>query len=155
MWTDYNENYEVSSKGHIRNKKTKRVLHEFVGKDGYMRTQFGGKTRLVHRVIATVFITNQEKLPEVNHKDGNKQNNSADNFEWVTRSRNQEHAYGLGLKSAKGTKNGRHKLSDNDVDYIRKNYKRGDKDYGAKALAEKFGVARQTISAVVCSQNWR
>ena len=44
MWVSISEKYEASTDGHIRNKKTKRVLKEFVGKDGYVRTQFDGKT---------------------------------------------------------------------------------------------------------------
>ena len=50
--------YEASTDGHIRNSKTKRVLHEFPGKDGYLRSQFGGKTRLIHRVIADAYHSN-------------------------------------------------------------------------------------------------
>lgn len=52
MWVKYDDNYEVSYDGHIRNSRTKRILHEYVGKDGYLRTQFAGKTRLIQRAIA-------------------------------------------------------------------------------------------------------
>lgn len=58
MWKQCSEKYEASTDGHVRNMKTKRVLHEFIGKDGYLRTQFDGKTRLVHRVIAQTFLDN-------------------------------------------------------------------------------------------------
>ena len=92
MWVSISEKYEASTDGHIRNKKTKRVLKEFVGKDGYVRTQFDGKTRLVHRVIAFAFIASDVNKPFVNHKDGNKQNNSVDNLEWCTRKYNSYHA---------------------------------------------------------------
>ena len=155
MWKKYSEKYEVSTDGHIRNAKTKRVLHEFPGKDQYLRTQFDGKSRSVHRTIAEAFIPNPNSLPEVNHKDGNKANNSVENLEWCTRNENLRHAYAHGLRTAKGINNARCKLSTNDVAYIKKNYIRGDKQYGAKALAAKFGVAHQTICAVVSGQNWR
>lgn len=56
MWEKYSEKYEASTDGHIRNAKTKRVLREFPGKDQYLRTQFDGKTRLVHRAIVRLFL---------------------------------------------------------------------------------------------------
>lgn len=155
MWIDFDDKYEVSTDGHIRNKKTKRILHEFSGKDGYLRTQFSGKTRTVHRVIATAFIPNPHNYEQVNHKDGNKHNNSVENLEWCTREENMKHAYKIGLKTSKGENNSHYKLSKSDVEYIRRHYIRGDKQYGAKSLAEKFRVAHQTICAVVYWQNWR
>lgn len=154
MWIDISENYQVSDVGEIRNTKTKRILHQFVGKDGYLRTQFDGKTRLVHRAVATAFLQNPYNLPEINHLDGNKQNNRIENLEWCDRSHNLKHAYGINLRNAKGENNARAKLTDSDVKYIRSHYIRGDKSHGAKALSKKFGVAHQTICAVVSGQNW-
>ena len=68
MWIDYNEKYEVSSDGHIRNKKSGRILHEFINKNGYLITQFDGKTRTVHRVVASVYLDNPNKCEDINHK---------------------------------------------------------------------------------------
>lgn len=155
MWVKYDDNYEVSYDGHIRNSRTKRILHEYVGKDGYLRTQFAGKTRLIHRTVANVYLENPNGLPEVNHVDGNKLNNSVDNLEWCSRNDNLKHAYDKGLRTAKGSKNARAKLTEKDVKYIRKHYVPGDKNFGAKALSERFRVAPQTISAVNSGQNWR
>ena len=138
MWKKYSENYEASTDGHIRNSKTKHVLHEFKSKDGYLRTQFGGKTRLVHRVIAQTFIENPRQLPEVNHIDGCKTNNAVSNLEYCSRSDNLRHAYINDLRNAKRTNNSRCKLTEDDVAYIKNNYSRGDKVYGAKALSKTF-----------------
>lgn len=52
-----------------------------------------GKYRLLHRLVASTFIPNPNMLPEVNHIDGNKHNNSVDNLEWCDRSSNMKHAY--------------------------------------------------------------
>lgn len=50
------------------------------------------KTFVVHRIIALTFVPNPMNLPVVNHKDGNKLNNNADNFEWTTFGGNTIHA---------------------------------------------------------------
>lgn len=50
------------------------------------------KTFVVHRVIALTFVPNPENFPVVNHKDGNKLNNDAENFEWTTFRSNTIHA---------------------------------------------------------------
>lgn len=49
------------------------------------------KSIAVHRLVASVFIPNPDNLPEVNHKDGNKLNNSVENLEWITRAENCRH----------------------------------------------------------------
>lgn len=56
-------------------------------------------TIAVHRLVAVAFVDGATPGLEVNHKDGNKANNAATNLEWVSRSRNQEHAIELGLKA--------------------------------------------------------
>lgn len=54
----------------------------------------------VHRLVATAFCENDdpEHKVEVNHIDGNKNNNYAVNLEWVTRTENVQHALRTGLK---------------------------------------------------------
>lgn len=155
-WIDVSEKYECSYDGQIRNKKTKRVLKQFIGKDGYLRTQFDGKTRTVHRVIALAFIPKEKGKDFVNHIDGDKKNNSVSNLEWCTREENMRHAYKIGLiEPPIGIKNGRCKLTYKQVSWIKENYKPFDKNLGAKPLSIKFGVSPKTISAVVSGQNWK
>ena len=157
LWTEIlgAEGYEASIGGEIRNAKTEQVLKQHIGRDGHLRIRIAGKTRLVHRIIADTWLLKPVGKDFVNHKDGNKQNCRVDNLEWVTRSENMQHAYNNGLKKPLiGSANGNSKLTEEDVVFIREHYIAGDKEYGAKALAKKFGVVHQTIAAVYHRQNW-
>lgn len=89
-------NYQVSNKGEIVNTKTGKFLKPQISR-GYLTIQFyvsKGKPKKfrIHRLVARAFIPNPLGLLEVNHKDGNKTNNSVDNLEWVTAKENDQHA---------------------------------------------------------------
>ena len=66
-------------------------------RDGYLRVILCVSGRLhymrVNRLIAVTFLPNENDLPLVNHKDGDKGNNSLDNLEWVTHKENVLHAH--------------------------------------------------------------
>ena len=55
---------------------------------GYVDVKLNGKTYKYHRILAKHFIPNPDDLPEVDHADRDKINNSLDNLRWVTRSQN-------------------------------------------------------------------
>lgn len=98
---DYNDLYEVSNLGNIRNRFTKNQLSVRTDKWGYslVRLRNGNKAKhcRVHRIVAIAFIDNPCGKPEVNHIDCNKLNNSVKNLEWVTGKENREHAILNGL----------------------------------------------------------
>ncbi len=85
--------YSVSTEGRVVKNSTRKMMTPSVMANGYMQINlFTGdgrrKKELVHRLVALTFIPNEKHLPEVNHIDGVRHNNSVSNLEWVTRKEN-------------------------------------------------------------------
>lgn len=115
-------------------------------------------TVFVHNVVAEIFLPNFNKLPIVNHKDGNKQNNSVDNLEWCTAKYNSNHAHKLGLMNVlQGIQCTQSKLTKEDVLYLRGLYSPYQKlEYGVLSkLARQFGVSRHTIKNVIKHKTYK
>lgn len=92
--------YVVSETGRVFSSKkngTHREISPVINRDGYVdffinHRDGNRKHKYAHRLVAELFVPNPEKLPEVNHKDINKENNTFSNLEWTTRKGNQMHA---------------------------------------------------------------
>ena len=89
------EKYEVSNLGKVRNIKSGRILKPFPNRDGYLGHSLCENNKrkhlYLHRIIATAFIDNPGKKPQVNHIDENKLNNDLSNLEWCTAKENLIH----------------------------------------------------------------
>jgi len=100
----YENIYEINEKGIVRRVKDKKIIKQWIHKVGYPCVSLHkGKQKkniYVHRLLAEHFIPNPENKLQVNHIDGNKQNNSLDNLEWVTPSENIQHAFKTGLNKS-------------------------------------------------------
>ena len=96
----YAPNYEISNLGNIKNIQTNKCIT--VNYDRLKKTNsrarpglsVNGKTKgyYLHRIVAEHFIENSNKLPEVNHKDGDCYNNKVSNLEWISKEDNMKHA---------------------------------------------------------------
>lgn len=106
------------------------------------------KQLAIHRLVAKAFIPNPYNLPQINHIDGNKNNNHVSNLEWCDNSYNQLHAWKNGLKDV--TKMSEHssfrKLTVEQVKFIKKEYSRidvsirGNKMKFAREMQNKFNL---------------
>jgi hypothetical protein len=94
----------------------------------------------VHRLVAQEFHINRLKRKELNHIDGNKLNNKADNLEWVSREENQRHAYALGLHKMPTGRMKFTKETINSVFTLRK------LDWTHREIAEKLGMGISTVT---------
>lgn len=99
IWKDvpgYENIYEVSNLGDVKNKRTNKLLSLTPDKDGYLRLGLSKnrirKTYSVHRLVAQAFLENPNELPAINHKDENKTNNRVDNLEWCTSEYNNQYS---------------------------------------------------------------
>jgi len=91
-------NYFVSNFGRYKNNKGE-IKTDYLYNSGYKRISINKKSYLLHRLVALTFLENPDSKEMVNHKDGNKLNNSLDNLEWATCSENNLHKIASGLSN--------------------------------------------------------
>ena len=94
------KNTFVSTMGRVKNYRG-RITRGFIHTNGYTKCVLSTKCHSIHRLVALVFIPNPENKIQVNHKDGNKQNNCIDNLEWNTASENCIHRTNVVMKCKK------------------------------------------------------
>ncbi len=133
--------YIVSNMGRIRHKKYFNVLIGYVDGTGYRIVNLFDKRFLFHRIVALTWIKNDnEENNIVNHKNGNKLDNSIENLEWISQSENIKHAYASGNMRA------------HTRPVIQLNLKTGIEIEifpSAKIASEKTGISRSGI-CVAC-----
>lgn len=103
-WADivgYEGLYLVSDDGRVKSAATGNDLRQSV-RNGYKCVNLWRdnkyKTKKVHRLVAQAFVPNPSQKTQINHIDGNKANNHANNLEWCTAGENNKHAYDARLR---------------------------------------------------------
>ena len=160
--------YQISNKGRVKSLarqcgthyQQEKIRKLSLTKDGYVKVRLMSKdkdiTARVHRLVAEAFIPNLENKPTVNHIDGNKENNCVENLEWATLEEQMQHAYDNNLKVAhRGEANSQAKLTQEQVEEIKKTYKKNSKEYGSVALSKKYGVSHRTIFNVLQNKTYK
>lgn len=152
----YEGYYEVSNLGRVRSTSYKgtRILKPFKTKNGYLNVVFCIKQvrihKFLHRLVAEAFLANPQNLEQVNHKNGNKEDNSVENLEWCTQEYNNFHAYNTNLLNRYEDRP-EAKLTKELVLQIPELIRQGATTDDLKNL---FNVSRRCIDNIFEGKNW-
>jgi hypothetical protein len=162
------EGYQVSSFGKVRGvdrlRKSKvgmrltrgQEMKQSLNKKSYPEVRLrknGCHTRLVHKLVASAFMTKPERCTQINHLNGIKTDNRLENLQWVTNSENQIHAYKLGLQPSKaGEGNGRAILTDEKVTVLKKLYNSGK---SAREVSKTMKINLSTVRQIISGRIWK
>lgn len=149
IWKEYpfDPRYQVSNLGHVKGQKG-NILKGTQTDAGYKKVGLykngKGTFKYIHRMVLETFLPNEnsEKL-QVNHKDGDKSNNTLENLEWVTSSENKIHARDT-LKIAYSTE-AAHKARQQKIKVTDINTKETQIFDSMKDCASYFGIPYQNI----------
>lgn len=159
----YEEYYAISDHGRVMRIKAStgtrvgKIVKPVKNRRGYLTVALSVKQQRVrhyiHKFVMNAFVGIRPDGYEVNHKDGNKQNNALGNLEYVTSSDNKRHAFATGLKiPTRGSLAGRAKLTWEQVREMRALFATGR--YTKVELSAQFGVHEATIGKIVNGQRW-
>ena len=167
MWKELkidglNKKYLINENGDIYDIKEDRLRKPEISKRGYLRVSFylygKYKKKFVHRLVLATFnpVENMDEL-QVNHIDGNKQNNNINNLEWCTNRENSEHAWKTGLCSnyicnKSGDEAHHKKLSSKKVKLIKQDLKDG---VSYRKIGEKYDISSSTVCQIANGITWK
>lgn len=158
IWTKILEvpGYSISNYGRVKNDKFDKLLKPSIDKNSYYRYGLYTGTKVInrvaHRLVAIHFIPNFENKEQVNHIDGNKQNNHMSNLEWVTNQENITHAWRNNLMSPRpGIKHHNCKLTEQDVFEIIELVKNGTP---RKIISEIYNIAKGQVTRITTGKRW-
>ena len=144
-----NTNYSINKKGEIRNDTTGNIKAQYINRsNGYMTVDLyaGDKPQkvTVHRLLAEAFIPNPENKPCIDHKDGNRTNNSLSNLRWATYSENNSRFNTVGVRGER--------IKVTHYKEVRKKRGGGHVSWGDIDQIMYFDMIKEAASYFECSQ---
>ena len=109
------------------------------------------KNAPIHKLVAKAFIPNPDRLPVIRHLDNNSTNNQVANLAWGTHKQNTQDAVAAG-RTASGARHGSSKLSQEDVDNIRKLRAQG---ITTVQIAKLYNISRSHVSGICLGTYWQ
>lgn len=161
IWKEFETGFSgmgllVSDHGRVKNREWRDRKTSDNG-NGYKKCtythQVAGVQKLknyyVHRLVALTFVHNPDPktLTQVNHKDGDKENNHHSNLEWVSPSQNIRHSHEEGLSLGR-RQHGETRNVDPDV-VISAYYKVKHLGFGVGVTAKEYNIPRTTLSSII------
>ena len=152
-------NYWISNKGRVWTNKKKTFMKPQRTTDGYLFVHFPYKNKAkriylrINRLVAIYFIPNPDNKPEVNHINGDKEDNTVENLEWSTRSENMTHCFRTGLHpSTRGENSHVATHTEKDILYIAKLLE--DPSLSLSDICKITGESKSFVHAIVSRSNW-
>lgn len=151
-WKSFEEypNYAFSNMGRAFAFSDMKLMNPCKStKDGLfcLKLRYKGKSRKTNlsRIIGELFVPNENKKPLVCFLDGDSNNINSENLVWLTQKELMQKNIEEGRYKNTGENGGNSKLSNQDVIFIRENYKTVGENLSAKALSKMFSVTINTI----------
>lgn len=152
----FENKYQISNTGKVRNKKTGLYLKPKYNKKGYQYinlsiSKYKSVKWYIHRLVGFHFIPNPKNKPQINHKDGNPSNNNVENLEWCTNEENQRHAV-LNNLHFQGEKHKSSKFTNESILLLPKLINIG---FNPTYINKLTGVAIQNLDKIFKGKTWR
>ena len=156
--------YEVSDHGRVRSfhnfghelKREPKMMNPTKERYGYLQLTLCKNAVheqiKVHQIVARAFMPQEQSGMQIDHINGDKTDNRLVNLEWVTPKENTIRSVATGLKPA-GERHVMHKLTQAEVNKIRRLYKTGD--YSHRKLGKMFGISHCVAGKIIRNEMWR